>query len=306
MRLWLARHTEVSLREQLVTQVVLGILCGELGPGQRLPSTRELARRFRLHPNTVSAGYRELEREGWLEFRLGSGVYVRKEKPPASNSPAFLLDRMIADLFAGARGLGIPLAKVRARLGQCLRSQPPDRFVLIEPDIEVRRIVAAEIRQAVSIPVEARGLRDGLSAEALAGAIPVALPSQVSAARKLFPPEVEVVALGVRSATESLAGWLPAPANALVGVASRWPRFLKLARVMLVAAGFHPNQLIFRDARKPNWLRGLGDAAAVVSDSVTAEKLPKTTRAVVFRVLSEASLEELREVERFLGGPAET
>ncbi len=55
MRLWLARRPEVSLREQLVTQVILGILCGELAAGERLPSTRELARRFHLHPNTVSA-----------------------------------------------------------------------------------------------------------------------------------------------------------------------------------------------------------------------------------------------------------
>ncbi len=37
MRLWLSRTGEVSLREQLITQVVLAILCKELLPGQRLP-----------------------------------------------------------------------------------------------------------------------------------------------------------------------------------------------------------------------------------------------------------------------------
>jgi DNA-binding transcriptional MocR family regulator len=70
MQLWFARGSEVSIREQLVTQVVLGILSDDLRPGQRLPSTRELARRFRLHANTVSAGYRQLQRERWVEFRL--------------------------------------------------------------------------------------------------------------------------------------------------------------------------------------------------------------------------------------------
>ena len=80
MQLWFARGSEVTIREQLVTQVILGILSDDLAPGQRLPSTRELARRFRLHPNTVSAGYRQLERERWVEFRHGSGVYVRDEK----------------------------------------------------------------------------------------------------------------------------------------------------------------------------------------------------------------------------------
>ena len=77
MRLWVNHTGEVSIREQLVTQVVLAILCKELLPGQRLPSTRDLARRFNIHANTASAAYRELEREGWVEFRHGSGVYLR-------------------------------------------------------------------------------------------------------------------------------------------------------------------------------------------------------------------------------------
>ena len=66
MRIWLNRTGEVSLREQLTTQVVLGIVSRDLAPGQRLPSTRELARRYGIHPNTASAAYRQLEQEGWL------------------------------------------------------------------------------------------------------------------------------------------------------------------------------------------------------------------------------------------------
>src|SRR5271163_758349 len=77
MRLWFAPSSEVPIYRQLVTQVVLAILSGDLRPGDRLPSTRELARRFGLHPNTISAGYRQLEKEGWTEGRHGSGVYVR-------------------------------------------------------------------------------------------------------------------------------------------------------------------------------------------------------------------------------------
>jgi len=138
MRLWFAHGTEVTLHEQLVTQVVLGILCGDLAPGQRLPSVRDLARRFRLHPNTVSAGYRQLEREGWVEFRHGSGVYVRNTKPDVSISPALTLDQLIANLFREARRLGAPLATVRSRLRHWLELQPPDHFLLIEPDEELR------------------------------------------------------------------------------------------------------------------------------------------------------------------------
>src|SRR5271156_6733215 len=99
MQLWFARGSEVTIREQLVTQVILGILSDDLTPGQRLPSTRELARRFRLHHNTVSAGYRQLQREGWVDFRHGSGVYAREQKPQSAPSSTLALDQLIARLF---------------------------------------------------------------------------------------------------------------------------------------------------------------------------------------------------------------
>ena len=92
MRLWLNHTGEVSLREQLVTQVTLAILCRELVPGERLPSTRELARRFNIHANTASAAYKQLEQEGWLEFRHGSGVFVRASLPAAPLSPELAAD----------------------------------------------------------------------------------------------------------------------------------------------------------------------------------------------------------------------
>ena len=160
MQLWFARGSEVSIREQLVTQVVLGILSDDLAPGQRLPSTRELARRFHLHPNTVSAGYRQLQRDRWVEFRHGSGVYVRAAKPEMPLSPALALDQMIARLFRSARKLGMSLPALRSRLGQWLELQPPDHFLLIEPDEELRRILVAEIAQAVTFPVKACGADD--------------------------------------------------------------------------------------------------------------------------------------------------
>src|SRR6266568_9192476 len=109
MRLWFSRGSEISIRDQLVTQVVLSILSGDLAAGQRLPSTRELARRFRLHPNTVSSGYRQLERDNWVELRKGSGIYVRTQKAETS-SQAIALDQLISDFFRSARKLDTPLA----------------------------------------------------------------------------------------------------------------------------------------------------------------------------------------------------
>ena len=304
MQLWFARGCEVTIREQLVTQIILGILSDDLRPGQRLPSTRELARRFRLHPNTVSAGYRQLERERWVEFRHGSGVYVRNEKPAVPPSSALALDQMIAALFRSVRDLGVPLTTVRSRLRQWLELQPPDHFLLIEPDEDLRRILAAEIRQAVTFPVQSCSLEE--CPKIPTGAIPVVLPNRIAAVRQALPEATDLLTLQVRSVPTSLAGWLPAPTGTLIGIASGWPNFLKLARTILHAAGFHPDALIFRDTRKATWQRGLEQTAAVVCDSVTATELPAGCRAIPFPLLSESSIAELQRYHEFIIRPIES
>ena len=303
MQFWFARGSEVSIREQLVTQVVLGILSDDLAPGQRLPSTRELARRFHVHPNTISAGYRQLERDRWVQFRHGSGVYVRAKKPEVATTPALALDQMIAQLFLAARKLGVPLPVVRTRMRQWLELQPPDHFLLIEPDEELRRILAAEIARAVTFPVESCGPED--CPKMPEGGMPVVLPNREATARQLLPAGSELLILQIRSVPTSLAGYLPAPSGALVGVASRWAEFLKVARAVLNAAGFHPDSLVFRDAREPDWQRGLKQTAAVVCDLLTAAELPAGCRAIPFPLLSESSIAELRRFEEFVRQPIE-
>lgn len=132
MRFWLARNSEVPIREQVVTQITLGILSGDLKPGERLPSLAELARRFKLHQNTISPAYRQLERGGWLELRSGSGVYVRDRKPESISNVVALYGQF-TEVLALARKLGVPLSEVRARLSQWLAIQPPDHFLVIDP-----------------------------------------------------------------------------------------------------------------------------------------------------------------------------
>jgi len=303
MRFWFARNSEVPIREQIVTQIVLGILCDELKPGERLPSTRELARRFKLHANTVSAAYRQLERDQWVASRRGSGVYIRKGKPESALPPELALDRLIANLLRSAREMGAPLSAVHSHLRRWLALQPPDHFLLIEPDEELRRIAVAEMQSAVKLPVSGGGMKDGIIGAELEGAIAVALPSRSDAVRQALPAGAELVTLQLRSVPASLGEWLPAPANVLLGVASRWPGFLKSARTMLIAAGFDSESLVFLDAREAGWQERAKSLAAVVCDSATAAEMPKKSRAIPFPLIAESSLEDLRRYQKFITDP---
>ncbi|WP_073501601.1 GntR family transcriptional regulator [Actinacidiphila paucisporea] len=59
---------------------------GELSPGERLPSARELQRRFGIASSTVQNALRLLKGEGLIYSVLGRGSYVRAQEPPAEGS----------------------------------------------------------------------------------------------------------------------------------------------------------------------------------------------------------------------------
>ena len=132
------------------------------------------------------------------------------------------------------------------------------------------------------------------------------LPNRAATVRALLPPGAELLALQLRSVPASLAPYLPAPSSALVGVASRCPEFLKVARAVLQAVGFHPDSLVFRDAREPNWQRGLKQTGAVICDLLTAAELPAGCRALPFSLVSESSIAELQRYEQFVNQPVES
>jgi GntR family transcriptional regulator len=306
MRLWLNRTSEVSLREQLVTQLTLGILCQELAPGQRLPSTRELARRFGIHANTASAAYKQLEQEGWLEFRHGSGVYVRLSLPAAPLSPElateFALDQLIGELMARARKLGAAESLVRERLRRWLTLTPPSRWLVIDPDPELRRIVIHEMEQALSLPVDGCAPDECAQPEVLQRSMPVSVPSKAAMVRKLLPTGAELTVLQVHPVSLELLvhlqRYLPEHSGELIGIASRWKEFQRIAQTLLIAAGLQPESLLVRDAAQSGWKRGLEATSGVVCDALTALELPAGVFPLRFTLLDGPTLDGLRKQEK--------
>ena len=61
---------------QLAAQIREGVARGQLQPGEKLPSVRELSRTLVVNPNTIARVYTELERDGVLHTRQGLGVFV--------------------------------------------------------------------------------------------------------------------------------------------------------------------------------------------------------------------------------------
>jgi GntR family transcriptional regulator / MocR family aminotransferase len=115
----LDRGAGLPLRSQLETGLRDAIRDGRLRPGERLPSSRELARELGVSRGLVQECYRQLLAEGYLDSRVGSATRVaarayaardRDGSAPA-RAPARSLrpappPRLIADFRSGVPDLG--------------------------------------------------------------------------------------------------------------------------------------------------------------------------------------------------------
>lgn len=62
--------------QQIIDEIQRQIARGELKPGDRIMSQRELARKARVNPNTVQRAYREMEQMGLTETKRGQGSFI--------------------------------------------------------------------------------------------------------------------------------------------------------------------------------------------------------------------------------------
>lgn len=96
------------------------VLRRRFAPGQRLPGARTLAGDLGVHRNTVTAAYRQLEAEGWVELREAQGTFVSLDVDPgprrdaASGSPGerpgYDLGRPLAERQSGSASVPFRLS----------------------------------------------------------------------------------------------------------------------------------------------------------------------------------------------------
>jgi GntR family transcriptional regulator len=70
-------NSSVPLHAQIAEAIQVAVARGELRPGNRLPTVRQLAVELKVNSNTVARVYQDLERAGLLETRRGAGTFVR-------------------------------------------------------------------------------------------------------------------------------------------------------------------------------------------------------------------------------------
>lgn len=130
-----------DLAARIYRQLFDAVLDGRLRPGERLPPTRELARRLAVSRNTVALAYERLIAEGVLTGRVGAGTFVTRQASPIHARRAPVGDAIRIRPLWNA----IPDREI-------VRSVPLYDFRVGTPDAalfpfsEWRRLVARELR----------------------------------------------------------------------------------------------------------------------------------------------------------------
>jgi GntR family transcriptional regulator len=113
VQLHISTKDGVPIYLQIVNQVKYLVAAGRLSPGEEIPPIRTLAGQLVVNPNTVAKAYHELEREGVVTKRHGSGTYISDNGSPlARRERVKILTKRVDALLAEARHMDVPLTEV--------------------------------------------------------------------------------------------------------------------------------------------------------------------------------------------------
>ncbi|MDZ4802878.1 MAG: hypothetical protein SGI92_32360 [Bryobacteraceae bacterium] len=199
------------------------------------------------------------------------------------------IDALAQAWIAEARRSGFDTAAIRGALEHALTRNTCDSVAVQEPEPELREILVAELAEA--LPTRVCGT-DSLTGHSTALVVSLA----ARASRTASGPESACVDIWLQanSAIDLIRSEAKPAPDALVTFISRSPTLLRLAEAMLSSSGWDPGGLVLRDARVPGWKRGLKSVRFAVADTVVARELPPTVPLKRLRLISPASLDEVR------------
>jgi GntR family transcriptional regulator len=107
---------------QIVQQVRQALRMGVIDVGDQLPTVREVVSATAINPNTVLKAYRDLEREGLVEARVGHGTFVLRRPPGPPPGTHTRLGRGLARWVREARDAGLDNESIESLLRVTLRA----------------------------------------------------------------------------------------------------------------------------------------------------------------------------------------
>lgn len=137
--------------DQLRDRILSGMFLGQWRPGERLPSIRDVADAESVDRKTAAAAYRRLQREGLVDVRARSGVYLRHDTRVRAGGPLERLERRwLESTYETGHEIGLGTHAMIQLLG-AVASLEKRAIPVIEGDWSQAELLANELRERVGI-----------------------------------------------------------------------------------------------------------------------------------------------------------
>ena len=279
MDLRINSKSHVPVHVQLEGQIKHLILTGNFEVGSRLPSIRAMAGFLRINRNTVARVFSDLEREGYVESRRGSGVYVIEPPVEAEDSKRQEVLERVMDLAAAqdvpvedlayallARAGVRPQVKVPILFIECTRTELDQFSEELEEQlpVEVESVLIEDLEDLVS------------GAEDPPWRLAVTTFFHIHEVQELVEQHgIEAVALLAEATLESLQRLMELPSGTPVGVVGWGHTCMENLSRSIEGAGLDHLRFVqvYVDQGPDKVLATLDDVQAVVCSSATARRL---------------------------------
>jgi DNA-binding transcriptional regulator YhcF (GntR family) len=315
MDLKLNRKDQLPIHTQLKAQLTHLIRTNQLIAGAQLPTVRQLAGFLRVNRNTVSKVFSEMEREGYLSCVPGRGTFVSSPKME-SKMKAEKMQKLLAvvdDAIERAKSLGFSSEDfsltlyARTQTAPAVKRLPKLRLLFVECNQPQVNLFSAELREALSIPIDGMLLRDlkkmvrRTPGSIKRYALIVTTFYHIHEVQTLLAKaRAEVLGLLVEAGLETLVRLTALPEGTKVGAAcNEWTGSENL-KLSIENAGLKHLNMVLGCGQDEEGLKKMIDEVSVIVCSVLAEKkiramAPRDKEIIVDdRRLDKAGIEMLR------------
>ncbi|KKB36360.1 GntR family transcriptional regulator [Bacillus thermotolerans] len=119
--------TSKPIYSQIADRIIQQFVRGEIRPGEKLPSVREMAIQSGVNPNTIQRTYGELERMGVVESRRGQGTFMTEQIEMRNQLRADIQRDIVAAFIENMRGIGLEDREIAYAVEQFLVKREEDK-----------------------------------------------------------------------------------------------------------------------------------------------------------------------------------
>lgn len=158
------KHSGQSVHQQVVNAMRFRIAGGQYRIGGRLPATRKLASQLGISFHTVRKAYQQLEEEGLVEARAGSGFIVKDAAPLSKSERMERGASILGAALKEAVGIGLDEEEITYLLDEQISllesEEDQTKIVIVTPFRELGQACASQLSEQLQRDCETAALTE--------------------------------------------------------------------------------------------------------------------------------------------------